>query len=85
MALPEFLFGLVVLFGAMIATTFHQVHEGYIAVYYRGGAILDSISEPGWHVMMPFLTTFHEVQVTVQTDKVNNVPCGTAGGVMIQF
>lgn len=26
-----------------------------------------------------------EVQITVQTDAVNNIPCGTSGGVMIKF
>ena len=31
------------------------------------------------------VTSYEEVQVTVQTDKVNNVPCGTAGGTMIKF
>lgn len=34
---------------------------------------------------MPLLTQYQSVQVTVQTDKVNNVPCGTKGGVMIKF
>lgn len=77
--------GLGIFILSLFATTFHQVHEGYIAVYYRGGAILDTISEPGWHVMVPYVTSYNEVQVTVQTDKVNDVPCGTAGGVMIMF
>jgi len=35
--------------------------------------------------MMPFITTVENVQVTVQTDKVNNVPCGTSGGVNVIF
>ena len=35
--------------------------------------------------MVPFLTKFHEVQVTIQTDKVQNIPCGTASGVLIYF
>ena len=34
---------------------------------------------------MPFVTSYEQVQVTVQTDKVNNVPCGTSGGVQIMF
>jgi hypothetical protein len=25
------------------------------------------------------------VQITIQTDSVNDIPCGTAGGVMILF
>lgn len=36
-------------------------------------------------MMIPVLTTYRSVQVTLQTDEVKNVPCGTSGGVMIYF
>jgi len=36
-------------------------------------------------MMFPFLTSFRPVQVTLQTDEVKNVPCGTSGGVLIYF
>ena len=36
-------------------------------------------------MMVPLLTTYRPVQVTLQTDEVKNVPCGTSGGVMIYF
>ncbi|XP_068543914.1 erlin-1 isoform X1 [Anas acuta] len=61
----------------------HKVEEGHLAVYYRGGALLSSPSGPGYHIMLPFITTFKSVQTTLQTDEVKNVPCGTSGGVMI--
>uniref|UniRef100_A0A8C3LVU2 Erlin-1 n=1 Tax=Chrysolophus pictus TaxID=9089 RepID=A0A8C3LVU2_CHRPC len=61
----------------------HRVEEGHLAVYYRGGALLTSPSGPGYHIMLPFITTFKSVQTTLQTDEVKNVPCGTSGGVMI--
>merc|ERR1712179_225593 len=35
--------------------------------------------------MVPFLTMVRNVQTTLQTDEVKNVPCGTSGGVMIYF
>ncbi|GBG76337.1 hypothetical protein CBR_g22084 [Chara braunii] len=63
----------------------HEVPEGHVGVYRRGGAVLRTISEPGFHLMMPGLTTFERVQVTLQTDEVTNIPCGTKGGVMIVF
>ena len=85
MAFVEILFGLTILVVSIVMTSFHQVNQGYIAVYYRGGAILNEIGEPGWNMMMPFITSYSEVQVTVQTDKVNDVICGTAGGVLITF
>merc|ERR1739848_907963 len=59
--------------------------EGHVAVYYRGGALLDTIAQPGFHMMLPFLTSHKIIQTTLQTDEVKNVPCGTSGGVMIYF
>lgn len=63
----------------------HKIEEGHVAVYYRGGALLETISQPGFHMMIPFLTTYKTVQTTMQTDEVKNVPCGTSGGVMLYF
>jgi len=76
---------LLLLTATLIHFCLHRVDEGHVAVYYRGGALLSQISHPGYHIMMPFITTFRSVQVTLQTDEVKNVPCGTSGGVMIYF
>ncbi|CAH0564067.1 unnamed protein product [Brassicogethes aeneus] len=63
----------------------HRIEEGHVGVYYRGGALLPTTSLPGYHMMVPLLTSYKSVQVTLQTDEVKNVPCGTSGGVMIYF
>ncbi|XP_029033247.1 erlin-1 [Osmia lignaria lignaria] len=63
----------------------HRIEEGHVGVYFRGGALLPQVSNPGFHMMIPLLTTYRSVQVTLQTDEVKNVPCGTSGGVMIYF
>ncbi|XP_031841476.1 erlin-1 [Nomia melanderi] len=63
----------------------HRIDEGHVGVYFRGGALLPQVSNPGFHMMIPFLTKYRSVQVTLQTDEVKNVPCGTSGGVMIYF
>lgn len=47
--------------------------------------MLKGISEPGFHFKLPILTSVDYVQVTVQTDKVKDIPCGTSGGVLIYF
>ncbi|XP_069741588.1 erlin-1-like isoform X2 [Narcine bancroftii] len=54
-------------------------------LFERGGALLVTPSCPGYHIMIPFITSFRSVQTTLQTDEVKNVPCGTSGGVMIYF
>jgi erlin len=76
---------LIVVSAIALALTIHQVDEGYVGVYYRGGALLSTVSRPGFHLKMPFVTTMSQVQVTVQTDSVTNIPCGTSGGVVIHF
>ncbi|XVF03208.1 hypothetical protein REPUB_Repub04eG0241700 [Reevesia pubescens] len=63
----------------------HQVPEGHVGVYWKGGALLKMITEPGFHLKMPLITQYEPVLVTLQTDQVRNIPCGTKGGVMINF
>lgn len=77
--------GSLIILPLFLLKSVHQVEEGHVGIYFRGGAILDGFEEPGWHTMLPFVTTVENVQVTVQTDKVNNVPCGTSGGVNVMF
>ncbi|XP_070690590.1 erlin-2 [Pempheris klunzingeri] len=71
--------------GAALLASVHKIDEGHTGVYYRGGALLTTTSSPGFHLMLPFITTYKSVQTTLQTDEVKNVPCGTGGGVMIYF
>ncbi|KAK4771785.1 hypothetical protein SAY86_013560 [Trapa natans] len=66
-------------------STLHQVPEGHVGVYWRGGALLKIIADPGFHLKLPLITQFEPVQVTLQTDLVRDIPCGTKGGVMITF
>lgn len=80
--------GLLVGFAALVlilSLSVHKIDEGHVGVYYRGGAILKSTTGPGFHLMIPFLTSFKSVQTTMQTDEVKNIPCGTSGGVVIYF
>ncbi|XP_078386924.1 erlin-1-like isoform X1 [Cetorhinus maximus] len=81
-AIVAALTGVVVFF---LYSSIHKIEEGHLGIYYRGGALLASPSSPGYHIMIPFITSFRSVQTTLQTDEVKNVPCGTSGGVMIYF
>ena len=83
--LAPILIGSLALCGFILLNSVHQIEEGHTGVYYRGGALLSSISEPGYNIKVPFITSYRHVQTTLQTDEVKNVPCGTSGGVMIYF
>ena len=63
------LIGFFVMFGGV-----HKIYEGHIGVYNRGGALLPTYTEPGIHFQIPIVTSYESVQVTVQTDKVTNIP-----------
>ena len=52
----------------------HIIDEGHVGIYTRGGALLGGITEPGLHTMIPLITKVHQVQITLQTDKVQNIP-----------
>ena len=54
-------------------------------MYWRGGALLNTITEPGFHLKMPLITQFEPIQMTLQTDQVRDIPCGTKGAVRINF
>ncbi|KAF3950946.1 hypothetical protein CMV_023359 [Castanea mollissima] len=62
-----------------------QVPEGHVGVYWRGGALQKTITYPGFHLKLLFINHYEPVQVTLQTDQVRDIPCGTKGGVMIDF
>jgi len=79
-------FAFVALIAALIAGTgFHQIREGHVGLYWRGGALLKSVAEPGLHWKTPLLESYAEIQTTIQTDSVSDIPCGTSGGVVITF
>jgi len=63
----------------------HQVPEGSVGIYYRGGALLKSITSPGYHTKIPMVTAFAPIQINIQTDLVRDIPCGTRGGTVITF
>ncbi|XP_076944245.1 uncharacterized protein LOC143614803 [Bidens hawaiensis] len=66
-------------------TILHQVPEGHVGVYWIGGALQKTTTTPGFHLKLPLITHYEPVQVTLQTDLVRDIPCGTKGGVMINF
>lgn len=79
----------LVMFGAftavLIKVSMHQIPEGYVGTYWRGGKLLSRVSDAGIHFRVPLLDSYEVIQVTMQTDKVTDILCGTKGGVNIVF
>ena len=58
----------------------HNITEGHVGIYYRGGKLLSSVTESGYQSKIPFITTHHEIQTTLQTDHLYDVVCGSSAG-----
>lgn len=51
----------LVLIVAILFGGFHIVDEGTIGIYYTNGVLQQSISEPGFHFMIPLLTRVENI------------------------
>lgn len=86
--MPDFapvLLALVALVGVLVFNGMYKINEGHVGVTWRAGALMDKLQGPGLHWKMPMLDKSAEVQVMMQTDSVQNIACGTSGGVMVYF
>lgn len=68
-----------------IGSFYNRVDEGHVGVYFQGGAMMPGIVQPGFHTVIPFITQLKQIPVGMQTIKVEDVPCGTNGGVVLHF
>lgn len=79
-SLNMFFTSFLTLFAISKSGVFHQCNQGHRCVYYRGGSLLNSISDPGFHMKFPLITSHFNIQVTWQTDRLENVICGSSQG-----
>lgn len=78
-------FAIIGIYVFLMLTGIHTVTEGHVGIYKNYGVLSPKLSEPGIHFMIPFITSMEEIQTSIQTDAVTNIPCGTSGGTLIFF
>jgi regulator of protease activity HflC (stomatin/prohibitin superfamily) len=69
----------------MLNISLFTVNEGFIGVSFFGGSLQNYTYYPGFHIKCPFLTTVRQVEIRQQTDTVLDIPCGTSGGILLNF
>ena len=57
----EIIVGLMIMIAAIVLNGIHSVPEGYVGVYFRGGALIEGVSEPGWHTKLPLVTAYDTI------------------------
>lgn len=73
------------LYGVAMIAGFHEVKEGYVGIYKKLGVLQKGLTEPGFHFRVPFYEEFIEMKISIQTDVVSNIPCGTSNGTLVYF
>ena len=69
--------GFVVAGFVLIYDSVHQVTEGHVGVYWFGGALLDEVTNPGYHFKIPFFSQVNHyvtLHYTTRQDK-HSPPC----------
>jgi len=70
---------------ACIVDSYHKINEGYVGIYFRHGAIQDRVSEPGVHLMRPFIDDYKEVKIRPETHLMDPVKAITKDGIQNTF
>ena len=63
----------------------HTIKEGHVGIYFKYGALQESIALPGVHWKAPFVTSVEEVQVRSQTDTLDMMSAVTKDGITNTF
>ena len=48
---------------ACLADSYHKINEGNVGIYYRHGALLDRVTDPGVHFLKPFIESYIEIMI----------------------
>ena len=64
---------------------FLEIDEGNVGVHYRMGVLQRQVLGPGWHFYMPGYSYIEKMDIRYQTDKFDNIACGSSDGNTLLF
>lgn len=70
---------------AAIVDGYHEIEEGYVGVYYKFGALQNWVTEPGVHMMQPFVSTYRSILIRPEETTMRDVEAITKDGIEITF
>ena len=68
-----------------VLSSHHTIQEGSVGIYFKFGALGESISYPGVHWQAPFVSTVEEGRIRPQTDSLNAMEAITKDGITNTF
>ena len=79
------IFVLVIFTAVLIGTSVHKIEEGTVGIYFVSGALKDTITYPGIHSCMPFITDIEIIQIRPRTDTLPPITTVTRDGIENTF
>ena len=70
---------------AVALSSIHKIEEGNVGVYYRNGALMQTVSFPGIHYMTPFIVEVVEIKIRPETDILTSTSAITKDGIQNTF
>jgi hypothetical protein len=68
-----------------VVSSHHNIQEGSVGIYFKFGALGESISYPGVHWQAPFISHVEEVRIRPQTDSLKAMEAITKDGITNTF
>ena len=68
-----------------VISSHHNIQEGSVGIYFKFGALGESISYPGVHWQAPFISHVEEVRIRPQTDSLKAMEAITKDGITNTF
>jgi len=70
---------------AAIVHGYHEIKEGHVGIYYRFGALADRTTDPGMHIMQPFIDHCKLVLIRPEEKDLGYMDAVTKDGIEITF
>merc|ERR1711983_310768 len=69
----------------LMAHSLHHIDEGHVGVYFKYGALGNSVGHPGLNTMTPWVSTYEQITVRPIKDIVNSFSAVTKDAIQIHF
>ena len=76
---------IVVIIAILLGSSSHKIMQGTVGIYFVGGALKDTVTQPGIHFCMPFITTIERIQIRPRTDTLPPITTVTKDGIQNKF
>merc|ERR1712241_81801 len=69
----------------LMAHSLHHIDEGHVGVYFKYGALGNSVGHPGLNAMTPWVSTYEQITVRPRSENLTSFSAVTKDAIQIHF